>query len=190
MCSSPTLDAAAPPGRRRSPYVLIGVALLAGAVVPASVLLRRAGGPREGAAPERGDRAPEFAARTEDGGVVSLDTLTGHSIVLHFCGSWNPQCEDDLEFLVEARQEAADPDLAIVDVLVADDLARAKRLYLDRGADWVVVADPGGLIADAYGVGAVPQTFFIDRAGKVRARNFGALAPTTLEGRIEDLLTR
>lgn len=177
--------------RRRSPFLLVAAAVAVATIVPTSLLFRRATDPGTGDPPERGDTAPAFAGRTESGDVVSLERLSGQPVVLHFCGSWNPLCDEDLEVLaaalVDHRADRPGSDLAVVDVLVDDDLGRAKDFYRERGADWLVIADPDAVIARAYGVVGVPQTFFVDRRGRIAARNFGALAPTTLAGRIDDL---
>lgn len=165
------MSSLAPERAGRRSFLLVAGALVLGTVVPAALLLQDGG---DAAAPERGDAAPRFDA---------LPAVGERPVVLHFCGSWNPLCEEDAEWLAEVRDR-----VAVVDVLVEDDPDRAASRYEEWGVTWPLVEDGGGEIAAAYGVEGVPQTFFVYRDGRVAARNFGALAPTTLAGRVDDLL--
>lgn len=181
------------PGRARvrrsraAALVLAAVTLAVG--IPVTVLLTgrgEGGGPR---APERGEPAPDFQARTTEGDRLSLRALRGRPVILHFCAHWNPQCRDELELLYEVRSAYRRGQLEIVDVAVGS-LAQARRLYRGVPADWIVIADPKRAIATRYGVDAIPQTFFIDRAGQVRARSLGGLGERTLAGRVRELVAR
>lgn len=176
----------AAPRARRRPYLLLIFVLTIGSLVPAAVFIAHGADQRGPASPARGDRAPGFAGHTLDGASLSLEGLRGHPVVLHFCASWNPLCADDLRMLTDA-EAGTPPRLVFVDVVVDEKADVAQPFYVRQGVDWAVVADPSGRIAAAYGVRAVPQTFFIDARGIVDAWNFGALAPPVLQGRLHDL---
>lgn len=169
--------------RRFGPIVFVGVLLAVALVVPLAILLGRGDGRR---APERGDRAPGFEVPTLDGGMVALSDLRGQPVVLHFCGSWNPQCDEELRLLVEAQAREAGA-VVFLEVPVQDDPDAARAYYRRHGVTWTALLDPDGAVARAYGVRAVPQSFFIGGDGVVVARSFGALAPPTLEGHLRNL---
>jgi cytochrome c biogenesis protein CcmG/thiol:disulfide interchange protein DsbE len=50
--------------------------------------------------------------------------------------------------------------------------------------------DPGSKIAIEYGVYGVPETFFIDQAGRIYAKHIGEISWETLEAKIEEGLAR
>jgi len=48
--------------------------------------------------------------------------------------------------------------------------------------------DVGGKVAVDYGVYGVPETFFIDRKGRIRERKVGAITDEVFRGHLERLL--
>lgn len=128
-----------------------------------------------------GREAPAFSGTTLDGSAVSLAELRGRPVIVNF---WGPSCEPCVrEFpLLKAKLEAHGPnDLAIVGVLMDDppDLARAfEERY---GATWPTVVDPGEAIVGSYRVVARPQSYFIDRAGILRAIQIGEILEVDFE---------
>ena len=171
------------PARTRGRPALLLVAVLAAAlVVPAALLLRPARDP----APKPGQDAPEFSLRRRDGSRLTLGDLAGRPVVLHFCGSWTPECTQDKDLLVEEWRRWGDR-IAFVDVLVTDDLESGAELYGEL--PWPATEDPGGRTAHAYSVDGVPQTFFIGADGKIAARSFG-LADPPLDDRLRLLVER
>ena len=48
--------------------------------------------------------------------------------------------------------------------------------------------DHGGKVAVEYGVYGVPETFFVDRAGTIRAKHVGAVTDEVIRGTLERLL--
>jgi cytochrome c biogenesis protein CcmG/thiol:disulfide interchange protein DsbE len=48
--------------------------------------------------------------------------------------------------------------------------------------------DPGSKISIDFGVYGVPETFFIDRQGRIAYKHVGALAPEVMEAQVQALL--
>ena len=48
----------------------------------------------------------------------------------------------------------------------------AKKFAAKQHATWPILADPDDAVAQAYGIRAVPQTFFIRRDGTVSQRYY------------------
>jgi len=134
-------------------------------VVPAGV---RNGGPRVG------DTAPDFTLRTLDGKTVSLSDYAGTPVVLNFWASYCHPCRE--EFPLFREQLAAHPGTFVVLGVDAKDIeSDAKRFAKDEKATWPIVFDGQNEVAQAYGVGAVPQTFFITPKGKVALRYYAQI---------------
>ena len=51
----------------------------------------------------------------------------------------------------------------------------AKQFAKDKKATWPIVVDGNNDVAQAYGIGAVPQTFFIKPNGKVALRYYAGI---------------
>ena len=77
---------------------------------------------------------------------------------------------------------------ALYAVYDADDRHhRAARAFLrEFGVSYPNGMDPGSRIAIDYGVYGIPETFFIDRQGRITYKHVGALDERTLAAKIEE----
>ncbi|MBI2878658.1 MAG: redoxin domain-containing protein, partial [Candidatus Rokubacteria bacterium] len=64
----------------------------------------------------------------------------------------------------------------------------ARRFIEQFGLTFPNGPDPRGKISIDYGVYGVPETFFIDRQGRIRAKHVGAVTAPLLRERLEALL--
>lgn len=78
--------------------------------------------------------------------------------------------------------------LRIVGVSFRDIPADARSFVADQGADWTFARDPDGKLAAAYGVRAVPQTFFIDGDGTIVSHLYGITSAEDLDAEIRKIL--
>jgi peroxiredoxin len=141
----------------------------------------RAGGP------QAGDVAPDFTLKTLDGKSVSLSDYKGMPIVLNFWASWCNPCRD--EFPLFRRQLAAHRgDYVMLGVDYKDIASDARKFAKSQRAGWPMLDDATNAVSQAYGIRAVPQTFFIRRDGTIAERYYlqvndddfpGALAAIT-----------
>jgi cytochrome c biogenesis protein CcmG/thiol:disulfide interchange protein DsbE len=132
-------------------------------------------------APGRGDPAPDFALPSLDGkGTVRLSDYHGTPVVLNFWASWCTPCRDEFPMLRAAHRDA-DGRYAVVGVDTKEGLRSDGRSFADdERARWPNGYDAGESVADAYGVGALPQTVFVDADGTIVARVAGPLTEQSL----------
>jgi thiol-disulfide isomerase/thioredoxin len=125
-----------------------------------------------------GAPAPEVSLDTVDGH-VRLSELRGKVVVLNFWATWCVPCRAEMPEL-QALHAARGGDVVVVGVNATSLESRdgAIGFARDLGIRFPVVFDVNGVATRAYGVQGLPATFFIDRAGVVRAR---ALGPQTAE---------
>lgn len=152
--------------------------LVPAVVVPLAVILLTGFGrdPRAPASPLVGRPAPAWTATTLDGEPISSDDLAGRPYVVNFWASWCvPACVDEHPVLAAAHEEHGD-ELAVVGVLF-DDRPEDARAFLERYGDagYAHVVDERGSISIDFGVLGPPETFFVDAAGVVRAKQIGPL---------------
>jgi cytochrome c biogenesis protein CcmG/thiol:disulfide interchange protein DsbE len=139
---------------------------------------------------EAGDPAPDFALPTLDGEQVRLSDLRGRPVVVNFWASWCNPCREEFPLLAGALDEHETAELAVVGVTYRD-IESDSRAFVDEfGASWPQAVDEDTEVARAYGVRAIPQTFFIDRDGTIAARVFGFSSERALEEPLATILDR
>ena len=157
---------------RRARLVAQGVAV--GLVALLFILLAWALVNEEGgdlvAAANRGDRpqAPEFSLERLDGDrELALSSLAGKAVVLNFWASWCTPCKEEAPFLEEVWRENRKQGLVVVG-LDAKDFRRDARRFAKRfGLTFPLVFDGPGDTLEEWGVTGFPETFVLDRRGRV-----------------------
>ena len=145
--------------------------------------------PREIPSPLVGKAASPFALTTFDGQPVSLETLKGRVVVLNFWASWcYPACYEEAPALARAWERYRDRGVAMIGVNIQDKPEPARQFLARFNHTFPNAPDPAGRVSVDYGVYGVPETFFIDRAGRVRWKHVGAVTDEVMNQRVEALL--
>jgi cytochrome c biogenesis protein CcmG/thiol:disulfide interchange protein DsbE len=145
--------------------------------------------PREVPSPLIGRTAPPFALSSVDGGTPGLEQLRGKAIVLNFWASWCfPACFEEAPALEAAWRAYKDRGVMVIGVDIQDREADAKAFIERFKLSFPNGPDPQGRISIDYGVYGVPETFFINREGKIHYKHVGALTKQMLQGKIEEML--
>ncbi len=145
--------------------------------------------PRAIPSPLIGKPAAPFSLTTFDGTPISLEGLRGRVVVLNFWASWcQPACYEEAPALERGWQAYKDRGLMMVGVDIQDKEEPAKRFLAQFGHTFPNAPDPAGRVSIDYGVYGVPETFFIDRAGRVRFKHVGAVTDATIKKHVETLL--
>lgn len=132
--------------------------------------------------------APDVTVRyLESADEFRLSDFEGEILVVNFWASWCLNCRVEHEALSVAA--AVYDDLAVTVIGIAyQDSASASIEFLDelgRGEPYVYGIDEGSRAAVEFGVLGVPETFFIDREGVVRAKVSGPVSAELLSETIE-----
>ena len=145
--------------------------------------------PREIPTPLIGKPAAPFTLATFDGGQVSLEALRGRVVVVNFWASWcYPACYEEAPALARAWQTYKDRGVMMIGINIQDKEEPAKKFLTQFGHTFPNAPDPAGRVSVDYGVYGVPETFFIDRAGRVRWKQVGAVTEQIFQERVETLL--
>jgi cytochrome c biogenesis protein CcmG, thiol:disulfide interchange protein DsbE len=139
-------------------------------------------------APVGGTPAPAFALQTLDGHPVSLAQLAGHPVLLNFWASWCNQCRHEFPLLAAARRAHQAQGLVVVGIASQDIVSDARHFADQEHARWTLAFDGDNAVSAAYGVRALPQTFFIRRDGTIASRLFGLTSQRELEGDLRGIL--
>jgi len=161
------------------------------AVVPVLVLLAYGfkTDPREIPSPLLGRPAAAFSLTTFAGAPLSLEGLRGKVVMLNFWASWcMPACYEEAPALERTWREYKDKGVVVVGVDIQDKEEAARKFIAEFGHSFPNGPDPAGRIAVDYGVYGVPETFFIDRKGRVRFKKVGALTDELARQHLDALL--
>ncbi len=110
-------------------------------------------------------------------GTVSSQALAGKPYVVNFWASWCVSCREEHPVLIELGQRAAGSGaFTMVGVNYRDD-RQAAAGYLQRHGEFPYPSgvDERGRLGIDFGVYGMPETFFVDAEGVVRARHVGPL---------------
>jgi cytochrome c biogenesis protein CcmG/thiol:disulfide interchange protein DsbE len=183
--------------RRTSPVVVFGIILLVviGLLVVLALAVRTRGAP-----PLASGAAPEFTITTFDGETYTLADLKGKPIVLNFWASWCIPCREEAPALQRAWETYRERGLVVLGVDYVDTEADAKKFIAEFKQTYPNGPDLGTRISQSFRISGVPETYFIDREGRllqgidaqgrVKGNWIGPLPEEVLIARIEELLSQ
>lgn len=110
----------------------------------------------------------------QPGPPVSLDGYRGKPLIVNFFASWCDPCKKETPLLARFYRTEHGK-VAIVGMDENDARANAMSFTRSYGVGYPVGFDPAAVAASAYGVNALPQTFFLDARHHIVDRIFGAV---------------
>jgi cytochrome c biogenesis protein CcmG/thiol:disulfide interchange protein DsbE len=112
--------------------------------------------------------APQFALSKLDGsGKLHLESLRGKVVVLNFWASWCAPCKSEAPRLEAAWRRYRDRGVVVVGVDGQDFSGDAKRFIRKYKLTYPNVHDGPGNTGSRYGVTGYPETYFVDRRGRL-----------------------
>jgi cytochrome c biogenesis protein CcmG/thiol:disulfide interchange protein DsbE len=118
--------------------------------------------------PKIGGPAPTFTLKRIDGdGKLSLASLRGRPVVLNFWASWCVPCKGEAKTLEQAWRQYRGKGVVFLGVDYHDVTSDARTFIEHHGVTYLTVQDGSGMVGDRYGLTGVPETFFIDRRGRL-----------------------
>lgn len=115
-----------------------------------------------------GDTVPAFSLTTYDGQAVTSTDFIGKVIVLNFWASWCKPCEQEARELEQAYQHYKEEGKVVFLGLAYVDTEPNSMAYLERfGITYPNGPDLATKVSQMFRVRGVPETFIIDRNGKL-----------------------
>jgi cytochrome c biogenesis protein CcmG/thiol:disulfide interchange protein DsbE len=134
-----------------------------------------------------GKIAPPFtlkAVNTSD--TIDIAQLRGKPVVVNFWATWCVPCYQEHPVLVENARVI--PDVQFVGVVFNDTADKINAFLMQHGSSYPTVLDQQGKTAIEYGVGGVPETFFINRKGVIVAKYVGPMTTDILQANVAKAL--
>ncbi len=185
---------------------IAGAALLVSVLLVALSQIRRAGAPApqqmeetsgipdsDGHEPvAAGKKAAPFKLTDLQGDSVSMTDLHGKVVFLNIWATWCAPCREEMPSM-EKLYEQLHGDKGFVMLAISQDTSSREEVmaYVKKhGYHFDVLLDPKNAVAEAYNVSVVPETFIIDREGRIVAHHSGAFdwSQPAIRDALEELL--
>jgi cytochrome c biogenesis protein CcmG/thiol:disulfide interchange protein DsbE len=130
-------------------------------------------------------KVPEFSLPplTDKPGLASAD-LAGEVTLVNFFASWCVPCRTEHPVLMRIGKA-----VRLVGVAYKDDPEKSRRFLAELGDPYARIGvDREGRTAIDFGLYGVPETYVVDKDGKIRFRFVGPLTPKAWDEEIAPLL--
>ena len=132
--------------------------------------------------------APGFVATDTAGKKIDLKDYRGKYTFVEFWASWCAPCREESPTLVRLYNEYKDKGFTILSVSIDINTTQWKNAIRQDGYTWENVCDLngyGGPTAALYTVTAIPNSFLLDKNGRIIAKN---LRGKVLESKLAELM--
>lgn len=166
--------------------LFIGVLIAAALVVILFVGLGK--DPAAIRSPLIGKPAPAFALReVGTNNTIDIAQYRGKPLVINFWATWCGPCWEEHPVLV-ANAKMLQPNVQFLGVVFQDKEDKILGFLQQRGTAYPTVVDDRGKTAIAYGVGGVPETYFLDANGVIRAKFAGPMNGDIIQAHLQKVL--
>ena len=125
---------------------------------------------------------------TVDGKSLSVESLKGVPVLIHYWATWCEPCKVDIARIRELHEKFGPKKLAVVGIALDSDRKQLAGFLAGKPLPWPCLHESGGLdgrLAEELGVLTLPMMLLVGRDGTVVDRN---VSIADLERRIEDAI--
>jgi cytochrome c biogenesis protein CcmG/thiol:disulfide interchange protein DsbE len=116
---------------------------------------------------EVGDRAPNVTVTTDSGRQISLRNFGGKVLVVNFWASWCPPCVEETPSLNEFAKMMSDQGVVVLGINVDQNEKQYESFVKRFQVGFPNARDPQQAISYRFGTYRFPESYIIDRNGKV-----------------------
>jgi cytochrome c biogenesis protein CcmG, thiol:disulfide interchange protein DsbE len=135
-----------------------------------------------------GAPAPGFTVPVYGGGELSLAGLRGSVVIVNFWASWCGPCRLEAPTLQQVWQDYQGKGVRFIGVDIQDTPEAARAFTDEFHLTYPNGPDADNSIARAYRITGVPETFLIDKDGRLARQFIGPIDQATVEGMLDQLV--
>jgi peroxiredoxin len=137
-----------------------------------------------------GQRKPAPKIKLEDslGKAATLAEYRGQVVVLDFWATWCHGCKQEIPWFAEFHEKYASKGLAVVGVSLDDDGWKVVKPFIETARVPYRIVLGNDATARLYGISSMPDTFLIDRQGRLAATYTGMVDRDNMEKNIQTML--
>jgi peroxiredoxin len=135
-----------------------------------------------------GQPAPDFSLPALSGETIRLSDLQGQVVLVNLWATWCPPCKAEMPTINDFYQEHQEAGFTALMANVQEDGETVQAFITANGFSFPVLLDGQGELMKLYGVRGLPTTFIIDRNGRVRHIQTGAITQAELAAAVTPLL--
>jgi peroxiredoxin len=122
---------------------------------------------------KEGDTAPRFSIRTDSGRTMGTADFPGKVLILNFWASWCAPCVEEMPSLDVLQKRFAGQGVVVLGVSIDTDAAAYRQFLAKTPVAFETARETAARINVDYGTLKVPETYIIDRSGKVLKKIVG-----------------
>ena len=126
---------------------------------------------RQGERSIAGNKAEDFALQVP--GASHLSDLRGKVVILNFWASWCPPCLEETQSLNTLQQTIGPKGGVVLGISVDEDNAAYQKFLVDNHVVFPTYRDASAKTAKDYGTSMYPETYLIDRQGRLARKIIG-----------------
>ena len=174
---------------RRDPVVIIVVAVVVALMLVFGFKFARRSSQGSGSPQMQSGIAPDFTLESLEGKTVRLSDFRGKPVVLNFWATWCGPCKIEMPWFVDFQKQYGAAGVQFLGV--AMDEASTKDIAefaQSMNVNYPILIGKES-VGDAYGgVQFLPETFYIDRSGKIVDKAFGLKGRGEIEDDIKKII--
>jgi peroxiredoxin len=114
-----------------------------------------------------GDKAPNFSIAASNGRTITPHDFGGKLLLVNFWATWCPPCVDEIPGLNEMARQLGPKGLVIFGISQDKDENVYNQFLAKNPLVFPIVRDPSESIQLSYGTIQIPESYLIDRNGRV-----------------------
>jgi peroxiredoxin len=122
-----------------------------------------------------GDSAPSFSVPAFPSGSLDLKSYHGQIVVLNLWATWCPPCVEETPSLVHFAEKMQDHGVKVLSISVDEDQKALQDFIQQNHIAYPVGRDPDRSLSARYGTFQFPETYILDRQGKLAEKVIGAI---------------